>query len=320
MPLLEFGQVPMLARPVPTLPAESDLPGGCVYEPKFDGYRAMLYMTGGRCRIQSRHGHDITAAFPDIVAAAEIELPDGVVVDGEMVVWGEDAYEFIQVQKRITGPPRVPGLSPASFIAFDLLMWDDDDLRGYPLSHRRRMLEVVLVDHMMPFQVVPQTTDRAQAADWMSEYGRNDLGIEGLVVKGLDTPYSSGRRGWLKLRFQHTSEAVVCSVVGPVDQPERLVLGVPATSGYDLVGWTSPLDAKQRRDVAELLAPYPGRVGPPDPRLAAAAAGASVHHVQPTLVVETAAPTTTSASGWPELELTRVRPDLGPDEVGGPVA
>jgi hypothetical protein len=317
--LLEFGQVPMLARPVQALPEQSDLPGGCVYEPKFDGYRAMLYMTDGRCRIQSRHGQDITAAFPDIVAAAEIELPDGVVVDGEMVVWGEDAYEFIQVQKRIAGPPRVLGLSPASFIAFDLLMWDDDDLRGHPLSHRRRMLEVVFVDHMMPFQVVPQTTDRAQAADWMSEYSRHDIGIEGLVVKGLDTVYSSGHRGWLKLRFQDTSEAVVYSVVGPLQQPQRLVLGIPAATGYDLVGWTSPLDPKQQQDVAELVVPRRDAGETVDPRLAAAAAaaGAAVTPVQPTLVVETAAPSQHDDSSWPELALARVRPDLGPDEVAG---
>lgn len=322
VPLLEFGQVPMLARPVVTLPEQGDLPGGCVYEPKFDGYRAILYMSGGRCRIQSRHGQDITAAFPDIVAAAEIELPDGVVVDGEMVVWGEDAYEFMQVQKRIAGPTRVLGLSPASFIAFDLLMWDDDDLRGHPLAHRRRMLEVVLVDHMMPFQVVPQTTDRAQAADWMGEYSRTDLGIEGLVVKGLDTVYSSGERGWLKVRFHDTSEAVVCSVTGSLEQPERLVLGVPAASGYDLVGWTTPLDAKQQRDVAELVEPRLDVADRVDPRLAAAAtsAGRPVHHVQPTLVVEIAGQVDVDTTDWPEIELVRVRPDLGPDEVGGPVA
>jgi ATP-dependent DNA ligase len=317
--LLEFGMVPMLARPVSTLPAETDLPGGCVYEPKFDGYRAMLFMAGGRCRIQSRHGHDITSAFPDIVAAAEIELPDGVVVDGEMVVWGEDAHDFIQVQRRITGPPRVLGLSPASFIAFDLLMWDDDDLRGQTLTERRAMLEVVLVDHLMPFQVVPQTTDRAHAAEWMREYSRNDLGIEGLVVKGRDTPYTSGRRDWLKLRFQDTAEAVVCAVVGTLERPERLVLGVPGTHGYDVVGWTHPVSAKQQADVAELVV---ARDEAPEPRIVAAAAeiGRNVFSVQPTLVVETSHLPERDGLRWPVFELVRVRPDLGPDEVGHPVA
>lgn len=315
MPLLDFGQVPMLARPVPTLPAEADLPGGCVYEPKFDGYRALLYMTDGQCRIQSRHGHDITSAFPDIVAAAEIELPDGVVVDGELVVWGEDAYEFIQVQRRIAAPPRVLGLSPASFIAFDLLMWDDADLRDQPLTERRALLEVVLVDHLMPFQVVPQTTDRERAAAWLREYSRHDIGIEGLVVKGRDTTYTSGQRGWLKLRFQDTTEAVVCGVVGPLDRPERLVLGIPVATGYDIIGWTHPVSAKQRRDVAELIV---ARAEAPDPRLVAAAAetGDCVHTVQPSLVVEISDQPERDALRWPVFELVRVRPDLGPDEVG----
>jgi ATP-dependent DNA ligase len=301
--VLEFGQVPMLARPVASLPAEDDLVGGCVYEPKFDGYRAMLYMTGGRCRIQSRHGHDITSAFPDIV------------VDGELVVWGEDAYEFIQVQRRIAGPARVIGLSPASFIAFDLLMWDDADLRGQPLSDRRSMLEVVFVDHQMPFQVVPQTTDRAEAADWMREYSRHEIGIEGLVVKGQGSTYDPGSRGWLKLRFQDTTESVVCAVIGTVERPERLVLGIPSSTGYDVVGWTHPISAKQRRDVAELIT---SRNGPPDASLVAAAgeAGDRLRAVRPTLVVETSQQPEREAQHWPVFELVRVRPDLGVDEVG----
>ena len=309
MSLMEFGLVPMLARPVTSLPLEADLSGGCVYEPKFDGYRAMLYMDGGHCRIQSRHGQDITSAFPDIVAAAEIELPDGVVVDGELVVWGENAYDFIQVQRRITGPQRPFGLSPASFVAFDLLMWDDDDLRGETLAARRRMLEMVLVDHLMPFQVVPQTTDRAEAADWMVEYRRNDIGIEGLVVKGLDSTYTPGRRGWLKLRFDDSWEAVVCAVVGDPQRPGCLVLGVPTAHGLDLVGTTSPITVKQQRDVGELVSVRPGA---PDPAVVALAAAdaADVHPVHPTLVVEVA-----SRPDGPQL--VRVRPDLGPDEVAG---
>lgn len=316
MALLDFGQVPMLARPTGSLPQVDDLPGGCVYEPKFDGYRAMIYMDEGRCRIQSRHGQDITSAFPDIVAAAEIELPDGVVVDGEMVVWGENAYEFIQVQRRITAPPRPLALSPASFVAFDLLVWDDADLRGETFAARRSMLEMVFVDHQMPFQLVPQTTDRSVAAEWMTEYSRHDVGIEGLVVKGRDSTYSSGRRGWLKLRFQDTFEAVVCAVVGTPEQPQRLVVGLPVAHGFEIVGWTRPVSAKQRRDIVELVSERPGSAAG-GLEAVGAAIDSQITTVHPTLVVELAVQPSDDPGVLPVFELVRVRPDLGTDEVAG---
>jgi ATP-dependent DNA ligase len=315
--VFEFGHTPMLARPVNSLPRTNDLAGGCVYEPKFDGYRAILHVADGQCRIQSRHGQDITSAFPDIVAAAQIELPDGVVVDGELVVWGENAYDFIQVQKRITGPPRVLALNPASFIAFDLLMWDDADLRESPLSTRRQLLEMVFVDHQMPFQIAPQTTDRAEAADWMHEYSRNDIGIEGLVVKGRDSNYTSGERGWLKVRFQDTSEAVVCAVVGSLDRPVQLVIGVPTADGFEVVGLTSSITDRQQRAVRELVTPRPG---PLHPALAASSVTATdLRAVEPEVVVEVSARPGHTSGGATVFDLVRVRPDLGPDEVGSVV-
>lgn len=314
MSLLRFGQVPMLAHPVSSLPESDDLPGGCAYEPKFDGYRAMIFVDDGVCRIQSRHGQDITQAFPDIVAAATIELPDGVVVDGELVVWGENAYDFIQVQKRIVSPPRPFALNPASFIAFDLLMWDDDDLRGEPLSERRRLLEIVFVDHQMPFQLVPQTTDRDVAQSWLREYGRNDIGIEGLVVKGLESAYTPGLRGWRKLRFHDTTEAVVCAVTGSLSRPECLVLAVPTgDDGLRVIGRTAPITDKQSRDVADLVSPRPGAVDIGSHGDESAAGAARVH---PTLVVELSALPAEDDPTWRVFDLVRVRPDLGPDEVG----
>ena len=123
----------MLAKPAATLPAGSALPGGTVYEPKWDGYRAILERTREGCRVWSRNGADLTAGFPDIVDAACAQLQPGTVVDGELVVWSEGRLDFAALAPRLAyrGRRRPPAqLAPAAFLAFDLLAADDADVRG----------------------------------------------------------------------------------------------------------------------------------------------------------------------------------------------
>lgn len=127
----------MLAKPRATLPAGSALPGGTVYEPKWDGYRAILERTPEGCRVWSRNGADLTAGFPDIVDAACEQLQAGTVVDGELVVWSEGRLDFAALAPRLAyrGRRRPPAqLAPAAFLAFDLLAADDADVRGEPLT------------------------------------------------------------------------------------------------------------------------------------------------------------------------------------------
>lgn len=134
----------MLAKPAATLPAGSALPGGTVYEPKWDGYRAILERTREGCRVWSRNGADLTAGFPDIVGAACAQLQPGAVVDGELVVWSEGRLDFAALAPRLAyrGRRRPPAqLAPAAFLAFDLLAADDADVRGEPLRVRRSLLE-----------------------------------------------------------------------------------------------------------------------------------------------------------------------------------
>ena len=135
-----------LAKPVETLPPRNALPGGCLYEPKWDGYRALIRVDGDGARIRSRRGTDLTSAFPDVAAAAAEQLHPGTLLDGELVIWNRDAkgLDFAALQRRLASAPRVTRLvaeQPASFVAFDILLDGGVALAGRPLRDRRRALE-----------------------------------------------------------------------------------------------------------------------------------------------------------------------------------
>ena len=248
----------MLARAVETLPRPDALPGGCLYEPKWDGYRAVIHRTADGVRIQSRRGADITRGFPEITAAAVVQLPPGTVLDGEVVVWDRDRLDFTALQTRVLSPTRAADQAlqrPASFLAFDLLAAAGEIVMDQPLRERRRHLEA-LTSLKPPIQVTPATPDHATAADWLHQYGQARVGVEGLVIKGLADSYRPGQRGWLKLRYRQTAEAIVGAITGTLHLPDRLVLGLYAPDGGLIVaGGTAPLRPRQARDVAELLRP-----------------------------------------------------------------
>ena len=267
----------------------------------------------------SRNGADLTAGFPDIVDAARAQLQPGTVVDGELVVWSEGRLDFAALAPRLAyrGRRRPPAqLAPAAFLAFDLLAADDADVRGEPLRVRRSLLEQLAGTWRPPLQLTPQTADPAQARRWLEEYAAADVGVEGLVAKGASQRYLPGQRGWVKLRIHNTQEATIGAVIGPVDQPVRLILGlVDAAGRLRVAGATHPLSA---RESAELAAVLVGADDHPWPlELSTRQLGrfsrepVAITRVEPPVIVEVEADTAFEHGRWRHLtRYRRLRPDL----------
>jgi ATP-dependent DNA ligase len=323
--VLHFPQELVLARSARQLPPADALPGGCVYEPKFDGYRSLLFIEDGRCRIQSRRRQDITASFLDVAAVACEQLPSGLVLDGELVVWVDDRLEFSEVQRRLASPAEA-GLSahgrPATFVVFDGLCVGDRDVRGNPLRDRRSAVQALVSDAGPVMQLAPQTSDRSEAKAWMAEYLTGVAGFEGIVAKGAEQAYRPGQRDWLKIRVQDTVEVIVGAITGPLSAPDRLVLGrYDVTGELVIVGGTNSLGSRQRRSVASLLQlpknshPWPKDVGAA--RLGHwAREGQAITRVEPTLVVEVALDDSVEGGGSRRVaEFVRARPDLAVEET-----
>ncbi|MGW0732876.1 ATP-dependent DNA ligase [Streptomyces sp. NPDC002851] len=257
---------PLLPVRVALAESVSELPkgGGWAYEPKFDGHRLVIAVGevgevgngdgGGGARrvvLQARSGRVVTSAFPDLAEAAR-RLPDGAVLDGEVVVWTGGRIDFAAVQRRAAATPsRAVGLArtlPASYAAFDLLALGGTDLRARPYERRRELLVELLRPLGPPLQAVPVTTDRDTALTWYESLRAS--GVEGLVAKRLDQPYPSGRRSWLKLRHSDTRDAVVVGFTGTPARPRALVLVLP---GDDTPLLSSPLTPAVRAEAAARL-------------------------------------------------------------------
>jgi ATP-dependent DNA ligase len=324
--VLPFPQELVLARSVGLLPAAGDLPGGCVYEPKFDGYRALLFVDDGRCRIQSRLRHDITGSFPDVAAAACNQLPSGLVLDGELVVRVDDRHEFSELQHRLVVSTEAGSLAhekPATFVAFDLLCAEDRDARTMPFRDRRAALAKILPELGQVLQLTPQTGDRSEAESWMADFAAGTVdGMEGVVAKGAAQPYRPGKRDWLKFRVQDTLEVVVGAITGPLTAPDRLVLGqYDATGQLVIIGGTDSLGGRERRLIAPLLQlpknshPWPSEIAVH--RLGRWAVDRQlITRVEPTLVVEVTVDDTGDPEGsQPIAEFVRARPDLAVEET-----
>ena len=323
--MLTFPQEPMLAKPVDRLPSPEALPGGCVYEPKFDGYRALLFVDDVGCRVQSRRGHDISVSFPDIAETAAEQLPEGVVLDGELVIWGDGQLDFAELQRRLASSAtalRRAFAQPASFVAFDLLCVDGRDARFSPFRDRRRALEALFAEIGPPLQLAPQTTDYHEAEQWMTDYASDSVGLEGIVAKGLEQPYRAGKRDWLKIRVRDTIEAIVGAVTGPLAAPDRLILGQYDLAGeLVIIGGTGSLRPRQRRAVAELLE-LPKREHPWPSEISSSRLGAwgrdrhPITRVEPALVVEVSTDNSVDSGRLRHVaKLVRVRPDLTIEET-----
>jgi ATP-dependent DNA ligase len=197
----------MLARPV------GEIPPGQLYEPKWDGFRSIIFRDGDEVEIGSRNERPMTRYFPEVVAAVLATFPRRAVIDGEIVVADTDrnCLDFEALQQRIhPAVSRVTLLAeqtPASFIAFDLLALDDTDLTQEPLIERREALERALSSAQPPIYLTPATRDPAIARRWFDQF--EGAGLDGLIAKGLDLTYQPDKRVMSKVKHVRTADCVV---------------------------------------------------------------------------------------------------------------
>jgi ATP-dependent DNA ligase len=311
-----------LAKPVRTIPAASALPGGCLYEPKWDGYRLVVVRTGGSTRVWSKQGRDLTDRFPDVVAAAVAQVPAGTVLDGEVVIWNGSRLDFGLLQQRMVTPAgRIAPLAaahPASYVAFDLLAAGGTDLRARTLTRRRAALADLAARWAPPLQLSPATTDPAEARTWFHDY--RPAGVEGLVAKGAGTRYAPGRREWLKVKSWETTEVIAGGVIGPIERPSQLVAGRYRDGELVVVGRTSPLSPRQSAELAAVLTPaggdhpWPERIG--TGRFGGGRLSVVLTRVDPAVVIEVSADAALQAGVFRHpLRFVRVRPDLEPGDL-----
>jgi ATP-dependent DNA ligase len=199
---------PMLAKPVEAIPD-----GDYMFEPKWDGFRSIVFRDGGEIEIGSRNERPMTRYFPELVAAFLAQLPDRCVIDGEIVVPDASGrrLDFEALQLRIhPAASRVELLStttPAHFIAFDLLALGDVDYTETPFARRRSVLEGVLAAAGPPVHLTPVTTDKALATGWFSQF--EGAGLDGLIAKPAAGIYEPDKRVMLKIKHERTADCVV---------------------------------------------------------------------------------------------------------------
>jgi ATP-dependent DNA ligase len=199
---------PMLAKAVPAIPA-----GDFIVEPKWDGFRSIVFRDGAEVEIGSRNERPMTRYFPELVEAVLAELPDRCVIDGEIVLpdFTAGRLDFEALQLRLhPAASRVRLLSaqtPAHFVAFDLLALGDDDYTERPFAQRRAALEAALADVRPPVHVTPATTDRAVAERWFTQF--EGAGLDGLVAKPADGGYEPDKRVMFKIKHERTADCVV---------------------------------------------------------------------------------------------------------------
>ncbi len=254
---------PMLARPVPDFPP-AGRSGDLLLEAKFDGFRTIAFCLPDRVHLQSRSGRDLTAYFPDVARLLRRTLPINTVLDGELVVWEPDRHRtsFAQLQRRLIAGAAVRQLAaehPATLVAFDLLQSPNgDNLMPEPLTRRRVGLAQLLVNVPSTLTLCPQTTDRAEASEWVTAW--TAAGVEGLIAKNPRGRYTPGRRGWLKIKTRVGAEAIIGGVTGSISQPETVLLGrFDAAGRLRHVGRSHPLSQRQQRELALVLSRSPQR-------------------------------------------------------------
>lgn len=246
---------PMLAKSVKEIPDVGHV------EPKWDGFRTIVFRDGDDVELGSRNGKPMTRYFPELVEALRANLPQRCVVDGEIVVVTGDRLDFDALQQRIhPAASRVrllAGQTPASFVGFDLLALGDEDLQRRPFAERRALLVEALADAHPPVHVTRATGDLAEAHRWFTQF--EGAGLDGVVAKPLDAPYQPDKRAMFKIKHERTADCVVAGfrwhktgdVVG------SLLLGLWDDAGaLQHVGVSASFPMARRRTLLDDLAPY----------------------------------------------------------------
>jgi ATP-dependent DNA ligase len=248
---------PMLAKLVRELPPAE----GMLFEPKWDGFRCIVFRSGSDIELGSRNERPLTRYFPELLDPLRAQLPERCVVDGEVVIASAQGLDFDALLQRIhpaeTRIRQLAQRTPASFVAFDLLALGDDDLRPAPQRERRRLLEEALAGARPPLHLTPATTDPELAAIWFDRF--EGAGLDGVVARPLDLPYREGERVLMKVKHERTADCVVAGfrwhksggVIG------SLLLGLYDGDGsLHHVGVTAAFPMAQRRALVDVLAPY----------------------------------------------------------------
>jgi ATP-dependent DNA ligase len=248
---------PMLARLADELPAG----GNVLYEPKWDGFRALVFRSASDVFIQSRDLKPLDRYFPELHEALLEALPAGCVLDGEIVITSEEGLDFDALQLRLhPAASRVAKLAqetPSSFVAFDLLAVDGQSRMATPQSDRRLLLEQLLADIGPPIHLTPATRDRATAAQWLNDF--EGAGLDGVMVKPLDAPYQPGKRAMIKVKHARTADCVVAGFRWYKKEKNAigsLLLGLYDERGaLQHVGVTSSFTLTKRKELVNELAP-----------------------------------------------------------------
>jgi len=250
----------MLAKRVDAIPEQAE---AWSFEPKWDGFRAVIFRSGDELLIQSRDGKPLERYFPELREPLLRQLPQQCVLDGEIVIAREGGLDFDSLTLRIhPAASRVKTLSqqlPASVVFFDLLQVDDRDVREEPFTTRRAELERILANVHPPLHLTPATHDRDVAQDWFTRF--EGAGLDGVIAKPLDGPYTPDKRTMLKIKHERDCDCVVAGFRwhkdGEGTAVGSLLLGLYNDAGkLQHVGVCASFAAAKRKELVEVLAPY----------------------------------------------------------------
>ena len=254
----------MLAKRVDKIPTAD----GWIFEPKWDGFRVLVFRDRDEIMLQSRDSKSLNRYFPEVVAFLLEQLPERAILDGEIVIAAHGRLDFDALQLRVhPAASRVKLLAaqtPASVVFFDLLALGDEDLTATPFANRRQRLEAVLADTKPPIHLTPATHDRALAEDWFKRF--EGAGLDGVMAKAAASPYTPDKRTMLKVKHERDCDCVVAGFRwhknGEGTAIGSLLLGLfDDTGNLQNVGVCASFTMEKRKELVGFLAPYRENAG-----------------------------------------------------------